>query len=146
MLYKEQDLEKFDKKVVLDCGYFKDERGTTTMLGMTPYYDTGEGFYGDFKEEKEGISYYKEKSNPFETSEDVLMFLRELYAKSIKNGYPIFARFGDDFFFVNEFNYNKPDKKVGKKIRELKKLMNKNIREDNLVTAEAFLYKLTLKK
>ena len=144
MLLQEKDLEQFEKKVVLDCGYFKDERGEIGMLGMTPYYDQGEGFYGDFKEEKESISCYKEKSFPLETDIDRLMFLRELYARALDNAYPIFLRFDDDFLFLNEFKFTKPQKpKV--KMKELKRLMNKHVREDNLVNAEAFLYKLSLK-
>ena len=144
MLLTEKDLEKFEKKVVRDCGYFKDERGEVAMLGMTPCYDLGEGFYTDYKEERESISHYKEKSFPIKTDTDRTMFLRELYAKALNNAYPIFIRFGDQFLFLNEFKFTKPQKpKV--KIKALKRLMNQNVREDKLVSAEAFLYELARK-
>ena len=144
MVLTEKDLEQFKQKVVLDCGYFKDEFDNVSVLGMTPYYDLGEGFLGDFKEEKETISNYKEKSFPFEAPLDKSMFLKELYAKGLKNGYPIFVRLGEDFFFLNEFKFFKPNQTVTKKLKELGKLMDKNVREDKLVRAETLLYKLKL--
>lgn len=144
MLLHEKDLEQYENKVVLDCGFFKDEKGESSILGMTPYYDLGEGFYGDYKEEKTTISDYKEKSIPFETDRDRLVFLRELYAKALNNAYPIFLRFGDEFLFINEFKFTKPQDSK-EKMKELKRLMNRHVREDVLVYAETISYKLGLK-
>lgn len=146
MLLKEKDLEQFKEKVVIDCGYFKDDRDKTTMLGMTPCYNLGEGFYTDYKTEKKGISDYNEISPPFVVDTDRLIFIRELYDRALKNAYPIFVRFGDDFLFLNEFKFFETNQKVSNKMKNLIRLMDKNIREDNLVAGEAFSYKLRKEK
>ena len=142
MILRENDILNLDKKVVLDCCYVQD--GRITMVGFTPYYDLGDGFYMDYNEREATLTGSKLKSAPFREERDRMFFIKELYARALQNKYPIFLRFEGDFIFLNEFRFNKPSPKeerkaVIKKQKEIAKLMDKHMKKDQLVGAEVAL-------
>ena len=153
MLLKEKDLEQFEKKIVYDCCYCKDDRDNVSMFGYKPYYDLGEGFYDNYKKKSNKITLTKSsvKSAPLESEKDLDLFVKSLYADALKNGYPIFLRFGKDYLFLNEYAFNRPApkeefKKVGEKYKEVLALMKKYVQIDPLVRAEKILYEIEEKE
>lgn len=140
MLYKEQDLEKFEKKIVYACHYLTDSKQGISRFGFTPYYDLGEGFCNEkqLKEENErSIWSCKYQSDILENDRQRLICMRDLYAYAKENAYPIFLKFDEDYFFFNEFTFTKPDKeeifyKLIEHEKELGELMEKHKKEQFL--------------
>ena len=154
MLLKEKDLKQFEKKIVFDCCYCKDDRKNISMFGYKAYYDLGEGFIDSYKKKSNKISLAISdcKSKPLESEKDLDLFVKSLYASGLKNGYPIFLRFGKDYLFLNEYAFNRPTpkleefKKVGEKYKEVLALMKKYVQIDPLVRAEKILYEIEEKE
>ncbi len=150
MLLKEQDLEKFDKKIIFDCQYGTNSKGTVTMFGFNRYYDLGDGIIGEERlksKENKCIATCYCKSPLFENDRDRLVFMRMVYSDALENAYPIFLKFDEDYFFLNELKFNKPKReeefdKVTEKERELSLLMQKHLHEDVFPSSKSLHYKL----
>lgn len=153
MLLKEKDLKQFEKKIVFDCCYCKDDRKNISMFGYKAYYDLGEGFIDSYKKKSNKISLAISdcKSKPLESEKDLDLFVKSLYASGLKNCYPIFLRFGKDYLFLNEYAFNRPApkeefKKVGEKYKEILALMKDHMQIEPSVSVEKFLYELEVEE
>ena len=149
MLLKEKDLEKFEKKIIFDCQYGVDVTKTRTMLGFNKYYDLGDGIIDEerLKSENKTIATCFYQSPVFKNDRERLVFMRGVYSDALDNQFPIFLKFDDDYFFLNELKFNKPKReeeydKVTEKERELSLLMQKHLHEDVFPSSKSLHYKL----
>ena len=148
--FEEKDLEKFEKKIVFDCQYGSALGGIRTMLGFNKYYDLGDGFIDEERlksKEPKTIAMCFYQSPLFKNDRDRLVFMRGVYSDALKNAYPIFLKFDEDYFFLNELKFNKPKKeeeyeKVTEKEKELTLLMQKHLHEDLVPLYKSLHYTL----
>ena len=138
MVLTEKDLEKFNRKIIFDCQYGSNKARNITMFGFNKYFDLGEGIINEKmlkSKEHKSICTCTFISSVFKCERDRLVFMREIYSDALENAYPIFLRFDEDYFFLNELKFNKPEreeegKKVNEKEKELTLLMEKHLHED----------------
>ena len=149
MLLKEQDLEKFERKIIFDCQYGSNQDGTRTMFGFNKYYDLGDWIIDEerLKSKNKSIATCFYRSPVFKDDRERLVFMRGVYSDALRNIYPIFLKFDEDYFFLNELNFNKPKKeeeyeKVTKKEKELALLMQKHLHKDIVPSFKTLNYTL----
>ena len=122
MILKEKDLEKFEKKIILACHYYTDSKSKLSRFGYNRYYDLGEGIINEEGFKHEDIMPFDScwyQSKVLESERQRGIEVKDLYSDGLKYSYPIFLKFEDDYFYLNEYAFDKPnDKEIAAKVWE----------------------------